>query len=199
MGAQGSKHVDSGNEWATPWWVVKDAAAMLGIESFDLDPAATAENAKAEDFFTKADNGLAHEWWGYVWLNCPFSRSLSLCEADCKRKSCAKRGSHLTEAQHGAKDFAKKVVEELLANRVQAIAWHGPVAPDTDWYADLWPFVHERADYNGRIPYNDGKSGGTFPSQTLILRPAFRVGGIVPTILLPVNTEGNLEADRGKQ
>lgn len=186
MGAQGARQVESGNEWGTPWWVVKDACAMLDITAFNLDPAATEANKKASQYFNREQDGLRQDWFGWVWLNPPFSRSLSLCEPECGRSSCMKRGSHLTEAQHGAKDFARKAVQELEAGRVEAIAWHGPVAPDTDWYGLLWPFVHERADYAGRIPYNDGKSGGTFPSQTLILKPERRATGQVPTILLPV-------------
>lgn len=186
MGAQGARNVDSGNEWGTPWAVVEQAMGMLAIEGFDLDPAATADNAKAANHYTKEDNGLEKEWFGHVWLNPPFSRSLSPCKEGCVRKGCEKRGFHLDQPQHGAQDFAKKAVLELSSGRVAAIAWHGPVAPDTSWYRDLWPFIAERADYNGRIAYNGGKSGGTFPSQTLILVPHGRTTATVPTMLLDV-------------
>jgi hypothetical protein len=186
MGAQGARNVESGNEWGTPWAVVKEAADFLGIPGFDLDPCATAENAKAPTFFTRSDNGLQKDWFGYVWLNSPFSRSLSLCEPDCRRKGCVKRGSHLMEDQHGAAEFAQKAVAELEAGRVKAVAWHGPVAPDTDWSAYLWPSVVHRWDYNSRIGYNDGSSGGTFPSQTMFLRPGRRFGHSVLTELRPV-------------
>jgi hypothetical protein len=190
MGAQGALHVDSGNEWGTPWWVVQQAAREMGILAFDLDPAAAPGNAKAHRFFTKADNGLERDWFGTVWLNPPFSRSLAECKPVCARKSCVARGSHLEEPQHGAADFARKVVLELEANRVRGLAWHGPVAPDTEWYGLIEPWTHYRIDYAGRIAYNDGKSGGTFPSQTLILRPERRASLTVPTELRPV---GNLE------
>lgn len=78
MGAQGSRNVESGNEWSTPPSVVEHAARVLGIPAFDLDPAATAGNAKATAFYTRKDNGLMRDWFGFVWLNPPFSRSLSL-------------------------------------------------------------------------------------------------------------------------
>jgi phage N-6-adenine-methyltransferase len=42
----------------------------------DLDPASCAhaqETVRAARYFTKADNGLAHDWRGRVWLNPPYS------------------------------------------------------------------------------------------------------------------------------
>jgi hypothetical protein len=155
----------------------------LGIEGFDLDPAATAGNAKAAAFFDRDADGTSQPWFGYVWLNPPFSRSMKACGSDCARKTCQERGGHLLSDQHGAKDFAAKAVLELEAGRVRAVAWHGPVAPDTDWYAALWPFVAERHDFSGRIAYNGGDSGGTFPSQTLVLLPRRRWGS-APTFLV---------------
>jgi phage N-6-adenine-methyltransferase len=190
MGAQGALHVESGNEWGTPWWVVQEAAQALGVLAFDLDPAATAGNAKAPRFFTRADNGLEQDWFGHVWLNPPFSRSLTACRPICARKSCAVRGGHLLEPQHGAADFARKVALELEAGRVRGLVWHGPVAPDTEWYGLLEPWTHYRIEYAGRIPYNDGRAGGTFPSQSMILRPERRGTLTVPTELRPLRNVG---------
>lgn len=181
MGAQGARQVESG--------------AILGIDAFDLDPCATAENSKARSHIDRLRDGTTGNWWGHVFLNSPFSRSLGACRPECGRKSCVKRGRHLDEPQHGAIDFAKTAVRELEAAwvreaPVKAIAWHGPVAPDTDWYAMLWPWVHLRIDYNGRIPYNDSDAGGTFPSQTLILKPTKRTTEEVPTLLRPIPSFG---------
>lgn len=197
MGAQGAKHIDSGNEWATPRFVVDEAASMIG-GAFDLDPAATRQNAQAPAFFDRETNGLEQEWFGRVWLNPPFSRSMKACVEGCQRKTCRTRGAHLLQDQHGAADFAQKCVEQLTDRNVTAIAWHGPVAPDTDWYAALWPWVHYRIDYGFRICYNGESSGGTFPSQTLILLPYPRVGAVVPTILsVPCVTNGPEEQRSG--
>lgn len=160
MGAQAARFVDSGNEWATPWWVVSQAAGVLGIQGFDLDVAATAQNAKAPRFYTKADNGLRMKWYGNVWLNSPFSRSEAVCKPGCTRKTCAKRGVHLDEPIHGSVDFAEVAVQQLQQGNCEAIAWHGPVATDTK------------------------PTGGTFPSQTLILRSKLRPTAWVPTYLM---------------
>ena len=45
----------------------------------DLDPASnpTAQlTVKATKYYTKEDDGLAHEWHGHVWLNPPYARGL---------------------------------------------------------------------------------------------------------------------------
>lgn len=70
--------------------------------------------------------------------------------------------------------------------RVDAIAWHGPVAPDTEWHAQLEPFSQVRYEFGDRIRYNNGSAGGTFASSTTILRPERRVGALpVHHVLLP--------------
>ncbi len=62
------------DEWPTPQWLADQLAAEFG--PFDLDPAATAENAKAPLFFTREDDGLRQPWHGKVWLNPPYGRTI---------------------------------------------------------------------------------------------------------------------------
>lgn len=60
-------------EWSTP----QDFFDELDAEfHFDLDVAATPENAKCERFFTKEDDGLQQEWTGTVWCNPPYGRKV---------------------------------------------------------------------------------------------------------------------------
>lgn len=56
------------DEWLTPPWIVD----KLG--PFDLDPCAPTNPPwrTAATHFNAADDGLAQEWWGRVWLNPPY-------------------------------------------------------------------------------------------------------------------------------
>ena len=58
------------DDWHTPRYIF-DA---LGLR-FDLDVSAPKEGPRhvpAARWFSKADDGLAHEWTGLVWMNPPF-------------------------------------------------------------------------------------------------------------------------------
>jgi phage N-6-adenine-methyltransferase len=84
------------NEWFTPPEHIQLARAVLG--EIDLDPA-THETAqlmvRATRYFTKADDGLAQEWHGRVWLNPPY-------------------------AEEEIEDWVMKMLEERAAGRVTA-------------------------------------------------------------------------------
>jgi hypothetical protein len=59
------------DEWYTPSWLFE----AIGVE-FDLDPCSPGRppsTVPARELYTKADNGLARDWHGSVWLNPPFS------------------------------------------------------------------------------------------------------------------------------
>ena len=61
------------NEWETP----KSLFASLNREfNFDLDAAATKENALCENFFTIQDDSLSQDWSQYknIWCNPPYGR-----------------------------------------------------------------------------------------------------------------------------
>ena len=61
------------DQWATP----KAFFDKLNDEfHFDLDACAIPENAKCDKYFTPSDDGLSQEWYGTVWCNPPYGRSI---------------------------------------------------------------------------------------------------------------------------
>jgi phage N-6-adenine-methyltransferase len=68
----------TGNDhWYTPSEHIERARRVLG--RIYLDPASSAiaqRRVRADNFFTEADDGLAQEWHGRVWLNPPYSKGL---------------------------------------------------------------------------------------------------------------------------
>jgi len=95
--------------------------AALGVE-FDLDPAQPEEgraflSVPTKRFFTKADDGLAQPWHGFVWLNPPFG------------------------ARNGVVPWLKRFVEHgngiVLVNAQTSCGWFHEFAPLMD--AMLFP------------------------------------------------------------
>lgn len=99
MGSVAARNLGNTFEWATPSDFFARIQERYG--PFDLDPAATAANAKAPRFFTKEDNGLAQEWRGAVYCNPPYGR----------------QGGR---SVHGL--FVLKAIEEFVARRSSLVA-----------------------------------------------------------------------------
>lgn len=61
------------DNWATPQDLFN---SLNDVFKFDLDAAASKDNAKCLHYFTAAENGLAQSWHGNVWLNPPYGREI---------------------------------------------------------------------------------------------------------------------------
>ena len=49
------------DEWSTPGWLYEQLDSEF---HFDLDPAASDENHKTSEYFTREQNGLECSWGG---------------------------------------------------------------------------------------------------------------------------------------
>lgn len=110
----------------TPDDFINAVKERLGIKHFTYDLAASAENTKAERFYTESDNSLIQEWnlGGWCWLNPPYSKIEPWVSKAC------------IEAERGAK-----------------IAMLVPSSTGSNWWAD---YVHTECYttfLNGRITF----------------------------------------------
>jgi phage N-6-adenine-methyltransferase len=80
-------------EWTTPQHLFDQLAAEFG--GFDLDPAATAQNAKCTRYFTRQDNGLSQPWAGRVFLN---PRRRERTRPPAPHRECRQRASAVVRA-----------------------------------------------------------------------------------------------------
>lgn len=125
------------DEWPTPRWLVDQLAAEFG--SFDLDPAATAGNAKAPAFYTIADDGLAREWHGRVWLNPPYGRDI------------------------GA--WTRKAAAEARRGNASVVVALVPASVDTAWFRQATADAALLRFWPGRISF--GSDRAPFPSAVM--------------------------------
>lgn len=129
------------NEWYTPAEYVERARETMG--SIDLDPA-TSELAnrtvRAAQIFTLADDGLAQEWHGHVWMNPPY-------------------------AQPYIQQFIEKLVAEVQAERVrQAIALTHNYT-DTTWFHLAAEQCQAICFTRGRIAFVNADGEKAAPTQ----------------------------------
>jgi len=65
--------LDDVDDRRTPPDLLAECMALAGVTSFDLDVAASDENAIAPHWFTLDNSGLDYPWRGNIWCNPPYS------------------------------------------------------------------------------------------------------------------------------
>jgi phage N-6-adenine-methyltransferase len=135
---------DLTDDRATRWAWFRELDAEF---HFDLDVAASANNAKCERCYTKDDNGLEQPWFGRVWCNPPYSDIRSWVEkAWASWRDC------------------EVIVMCLPANRTEQAWWQDLVEPERDnggvltvrFVRDRQRFVQagkDRIEKNERAPF----------------------------------------------
>lgn len=137
------------HEWETP----QDFFDMLDAEfNFDLDAAATPENAKCERFFSIKENALWQKWSGTVWCNPPYGQIIG---------KFVKKGYE--EAQSGA------TVVMLIPSRTDTQYWHNYVMKASEIRFVMGRLYFKASGERGPAP---------FPSAVIV----FRCGDHTPTI-----------------
>jgi hypothetical protein len=123
------------DDWTTPPIYVEAARRLMG--AIDLDPATnpTANQiVKAEEIYTRIEDGLASPWHGRVWLNPPY-------------------GSEKGE-------WIERLVREYHAGNIsEAVACVNAHGTDTAWFQSLWEFpvcfTHHRPKFTGGLHDKD--------------------------------------------
>lgn len=128
------------DDWATP----ADFYKMLDLEfGFDLDPCASHENAKCDEYFTVDENGLEQDWRDHtVFMNPPYGREI---------------GKWMQKAYESSQNGATVVC--LV-----------PARTDTNWWHS-YAMKGEIRLVKGRLKFGGASTNAPFPSAVVIFRP----------------------------
>lgn len=137
-------HRSGRDDWETPPDLF--AAVERRFGRFDLDPAASHDNAKAPHYFTVEDDGLAQRWYGQVWLNPPYSQTAQ---------------------------WTFKCIAECADRNVRRIVLLVAARTDTRWFHELIASGHveEVLALRGRLRFVGAESVAPFPSLIVVMSP----------------------------
>ena len=128
------------DEWETPQDFFDRYNAQY---HFTLDAASNDNNAKCENHFTKADDGLHNSWGGQtVWLNPPYGRTIG--------------------------EWVQKAYEESQKPNTTVVCLL-PARTDTKWFHDYCK-RGEIEFIRGRLKFCGSKNSAPFPSMVVVFR-----------------------------
>lgn len=130
-------------EWETPQELFNKLNAAF---DFQTDVCADYYNAKCLTFFSKENNGLAHNWTGSCWMNPPYGRGIY---------------EWVKKAHQSAKDNNATVVCLL------------PARTDKKWWQEFC-LNAEVYFIKGRLKFGDATNSAPFPSAIVIFRPQLK-------------------------
>lgn len=126
------------DEWSTPQILFDNLNKEF---NFNLDVAATKENAKCKYFYTINDNALLKSWIGICFCNPPYSK---------------------------CNEFVKKAYEEKMKNNANKVVLLLPARTDTKWFHEyVLPYAEIRF-IKGRLKFGNSKNAAPFPSMIVI-------------------------------
>ena len=129
------------DDWETPQDLFDELNKEFG---FQLDPCASRENAKCDNYFTQKQGGLEQDWTIYdsVFVNPPYGRKIGLWIEKSFQTSCC-----------------GTIVVCLL-----------PARTDTQWFHD---YIYGKAEIRflkGRLKFSNSKNSAPFPSMVVVFR-----------------------------
>lgn len=127
------------DEQTTPKWLFD---ILNDIFKFDLDAAATKQNALCEMYYDQHANGLERRWGNSTWCNPPYSR-----------------GSILP--------FVKKAENEYLFHGINSLLLL-PGDFSTNWFFEAYQKCTGIFGYNGRLKFNGSKDCAKFGSALVL-------------------------------
>lgn len=129
------------DEWVTPRELFQK---YDDIYHFDLDAAASDENAQVPTYFTKEDNALCQKWHGNVWCNPPYS----LCA-----------------------NFVWKAMFEVIEGNCETVVMLLPSRTDTLWFHRLLANqdIVDIDFLRGRLKFEGAKHNAPFPSIIVVI------------------------------
>lgn len=128
-------------DWETP----KSLFKILDHEfNFTLDPCATPDNAKCENFYTIVDDGLKQSWYGTVFMNPPYGREIS--------------------------KWVAKAYDECVNNQIISVCLV-PARTDTKWWHNYCMKSSEIRFLTRRLTFSGANNKATFPAAIVIFKP----------------------------
>lgn len=127
----------STDDWSTPVDFFKEIEKRFGC--FDLDPCADHDNAKADVYYIKSEDGLSKEWKGKVWMNPPYGREII--------------------------KWMKKAYESSLNGAM--VVCLVPSRTDTKWWHE-YAMKGKIEFIRGRLKFGTSKNSAPFPSALII-------------------------------
>jgi phage N-6-adenine-methyltransferase len=116
--------------------------AVAEFGGFTLDPCCTPASALCPTFYTREDDGLAKPWYGSVFMNPPYGKTI------------------------GA--WMRKAWEE--SRRGALVVCLVPARVDTRWWHE-YAVQGEVRFLKGRLRFSNAMTGAPFPSAVVVFRP----------------------------
>ena len=142
---------------------------LNGLGTFDLDVAASKENAICERYFNEEMNGLNQKWFGRVWCNPPYSEIMKWVE--------------------------KAIEETHIQGNCKEVVLLLPSRTCTKWFLKAYQaaakvqFIHGRLDFHGpNMSDREKRANAPFPSVLITIRGNWSV--FIEPIVNMINREG---------